>query len=342
MIRVLVVDDSALVQRMLAKELAKAGDIEVVGTAVDPYVARERLATLKPDVITLDIEMPRMDGLTFLEKLMAHHPLPVVVVSSLSQHQSPTALRALALGAVEVVPKPGSQFSTPNGDELVRAVRTAAAAKVRATPLAGGPAVKAPTILETTDKVIALGASTGGPRALEIVLKRMPAACPGIVIAQHMPEYFTAQFASRLNAECPMEVREAKDGDVLVSGLALLAPGGSHLVLVRSGGRYVVHLKDGPPVHFQKPAVDVLFHSVARAAGANAVGAILTGMGQDGAAGLLAMRQAGAFTAAESERTATVYGMPKVAAETGAACEVVDLEDVAGALLSHLSPAGTR
>ncbi len=343
MIRVLVVDDSALVQRVLTKELTKAGDIEVVGTAVDPYVARDRIAALKPDVVTLDIEMPRMDGLTFLEKLMAHHPLPVVIVSSLSQRQSPTALRALALGAVEVVAKPGSQFSTPDGDELVRAVRIAAGAKVRPTTVAvDRPPVKAPTIFETTDKVIAIGASTGGPRAIEAVLKGLPAACPGIVIAQHMPAYFTSQFAERLNTESPMEVREAKDGDILVPGLALLAPGGVHMVLVRSGGRYVTHLKDGPPVHYQKPAVDVLFHSVARCAGNNAAGAVLTGMGQDGAAGLLAMREAGAYTVAESEHTSTVYGMPRAAAETGAACDVLDLEDVAQALLTRLAPSAAR
>jgi two-component system chemotaxis response regulator CheB len=263
-------------------------------------------------------------------------------VSSLSQHQSPAALRALALGAVDVVPKPGTQFSSPNGDDLVRAVRGAAAAKVRPLAAAAARTTAAPTPLETTDKVIAIGSSTGGPRAVEVVLKGLPAACPGIVIAQHMPAYFTGQFAERLNAECPMEVREAKDGDVLVPGLALIAPGGTHLVLQRSGGRYVAHLKDGPPVHFQKPAVDVLMHSVARCAGSNAVGAVLTGMGADGAAGLLAMRQAGAYTVAESERTATVYGMPKAAADQGACVEVADLEHIPNLLLSHLCAAGAR
>jgi two-component system chemotaxis response regulator CheB len=344
-IRVLIVDDSALVRKILSDELGKHPDIDVVGTAIDPYVAREKIVRLRPDVITLDVEMPRMDGLSFLAKLMRHFPIPTIVVSSLTPKNSETAVRALSLGAVDVIAKPGSAFSTSGiGDELARAVRTAAAAKVRpATEAAVGPAaagaVASGAHLETTHKVLAVGASTGGTQAIESVLRALPANAPGTVIVQHMPEHFTAAFARRLNGLCAMEVREACDGDFVVPGLALIAPGNRHMVLQRSGARYVARVKDGPPVHHQRPAVDVLFQSAARHAGKNAIGVLLTGMGADGAKGLLAMREAGAHTIAQDEVTSVVFGMPKEAIKLGAACEVVGLPDVHDAILRALSRA---
>ncbi|HEU4630511.1 MAG TPA: chemotaxis response regulator protein-glutamate methylesterase [Gemmatimonadaceae bacterium] len=361
MIRVLVVDDSALVRRVLSDELAKQGDIEVVGTAIDPYAAREQIVRLRPDVVTLDIEMPRMDGISFLAKLMKHYPLPVVVVSSLAPQHSATAVRALALGAVEVVAKPGSALSTPDvAGELARAIRHAASVKavllarsdapvVRGAPPehhdpAGGPGGHHPSDasvttlprLRTTHRVLAIGASTGGTQAVERLLRALPADAPGTVIAQHMPEHFTAAFASRLDGLCAMEVREARDQDPVVPGVALVAPGNRHLLLQASGARYVVRVKDGPPVHHQRPAVDVLFQSVARAAGPNAVGVILTGMGADGAKGLLAMREAGARTIAQDEASCVVFGMPKEAIRLGAAGAVLPLDAIAPAALRAL------
>jgi two-component system chemotaxis response regulator CheB len=340
MIRVLIVDDSALVRKILSDELGKHPDIEVVGTAVDPYVAREKLERLRPDVLTLDVEMPRMDGLSFLEKLMRRAPTPTVVVSSLAQEHSETAVRALALGAVAVVAKPGSSYSAAGlGAELARAVRAAAQSRVAA--LAGPTAVApraargAPAAAHT---VVAIGASTGGTQAIEHVLRALPADAPGTLIVQHMPAHFTAAFARRLDGVCAMEVREARDGDVVTRGLALIAPGGRHLVLQRESTRCVARVKDGPPVHHQRPAVDVLFQSVARAAGRDAVGVLLTGMGADGAKGLLAMREAGARTMAQDEATSVVFGMPKEAIKLGAADAVVALADVPGAILR--APAG--
>jgi two-component system chemotaxis response regulator CheB len=340
-IRVLIVDDSALVRKILGEELARHADIEVVGTAPDPYVAREKIARLRPDVLTLDVEMPRMDGLSFLAKLMRHFPLPVVVVSSLTPRNSETAIRALALGAVDVIGKPGSSLAAAGVvDELARAVRTAAAARVprRPEPAAAaaaaarpGAAAPPPALavdLVTTHKVLAIGASTGGTQAIESVLRALPANAPGTVIVQHMPEHFTAAFAKRLDGLCPMNVREAQDGDAVVPGVALIAPGGRHMVLQRSGARYVARIKDGPPVHHQRPAADVLFQSVARHAGRNAVGVILTGMGADGAKGLLAMREAGAHTIAQDEASCVVFGMPKEAIKLGAACQVAPLADI--------------
>lgn len=345
MIRVLIVDDSALVRRVLTEELSRYDDIEVVGTAVDPYVAREKILRLRPDVITLDVEMPRMDGLSFLEKLMRHYPIPVVIVSSLTPKNSEAAMRALALGAVEVISKPGSMFSTPDvGRELVHAIRAAAAARVRNAmqepEIANGTA--APIQLATTHKVLAIGASTGGPRAIETVLRGLPADAPGTVVVQHMPEKFTASFAERLDQVCAMEVREARDGDGVVPGVALIAPGNRHMVLQKDGARYVVRIKDGPPVHHQRPSVDVLFVSVARAAGRNAIGMLLTGMGSDGARGLLAMRESGATTLAQDESTAVVFGMPKEAIRLGAADHVLPLPQMAPMVLRLLSSGGAR
>ena len=334
MIRVLVVDDSALVRKVLSEELSRFDDIEVVGTAPDPYVAREKLLTLNPDVITLDIEMPRMDGLSFLAKLMEHRPTPVVIVSSVAQEHSETAMRALALGAVDVVSKPGSAYSVPEvATTLVRAIRAAAVAKVRAPAPIMAPAVRPVPFETTTNRIVAIGASTGGTIAIERVLRAMPAQSPGIVIVQHMPRHFTKAFADRLNTLCPMEVREAQDGDAVVPGLALIAPGDNHMLLQRDGARYVVSVKDGPRVHHQRPAVDVLFHSVARCAGRNAVGALLTGMGIDGAKGMLAMRESGAHTIAQDEASCVVFGMPSEAIRIGGASEVLPLDAIGGALV---------
>jgi two-component system chemotaxis response regulator CheB len=343
MIRVLIIDDSAVVRRVLTEELSRFDDIEVVGAAADPYVARDKIAALRPDVLTLDVEMPRMDGLTFLAKLMEHFPLPTVVVSSLTPANSEAALRALDLGAVEVVSKPSSSFTVPDGQRLARAVRAAAVARIRPSPAAthaerGAPRAAAHlTQLLTTHRVLAMGASTGGTKAIEVVLRDLPATTAGTVIVQHMPVQFTAAFASRLNSVCAMEVREARDDDVLVPGVALIAPGGQHMLLQRSGSRFQVRVKHGPPVHFQRPSVDVLFHSVAAAAGRNAVGVLLTGMGADGAKGLLAMRTSGAHTMAEDERTCVVYGMPKEAIRLGAAAQVVPLPETANAIVRALT-----
>jgi two-component system chemotaxis response regulator CheB len=322
MTRVLIVDDSAVVRKVLAEALSKYADIEVIGSAVNPYVARDKIVKLRPDVITLDVEMPRMDGLSFLAKLMKHYPLPVVIVSSLTPQNSEAAIQALALGAVEVICKPGTQYSVPDvARDLVRAIRAAAMARLPK----GRPAPQAPLVttvapalhLETTHKVLAIGASTGSTNAIAAVLHGLPAAAPGTVIVQHMPAHFTAAFAKRLNQECRMEVREARDSDPVVPGVALLAPGNQHMLLQQSGARYLVHLKDGPPVHYQRPSVDVLFHSVARSAGRNAVGVLLTGMGADGAKGLLAMRESGAYTLVEDEATCVVFGMPQEAIKLG-------------------------
>ena len=335
MIRVLVVDDSAVVRRVLSDALSAAAGIEVVGTAVDPYAAREKIASLRPDVLTLDIEMPRMDGLTFLEKLMAAHPMPVVVVSSLTPVSSPMAFRALELGAVGVVCKPGSQFSIPDvARDIVHQVRAAFLARVK-TPL---PRVRREVVAKaaegtfvTTRKLLAIGASTGGPRAIEDVLSALPPAGPGTVIVQHMPAQFTAEFAKRLNGICAMRVAEATDGEEVLAGKALIAPGGRHMLLQRVGATYVVRLKDMPAVNHHRPSVDVMMHSVAKAAGANAVGVILTGMGADGAKGLLAMREAGAYTIAQDEETSIVFGMPKEAAAVGGASDVLPLDKIARA-----------
>ncbi len=347
MIRVLVVDDSALVRKLLTEELSRYDDIEVVGTAVDPYVAREKIVTLKPDVITLDVEMPRMDGLSFLVKLMKHYPVPVIIVSSLTPKNSDAAIRALSLGAVDVIAKPGSAMSVPDiSRQLVQSIRAASRAKLvkrtdTAASAAAAPFVTrgAPVLagLSMTHKVIALGASTGGTQALETVLTTLPPAMPGIVICQHMPEKFTASFADRLNSVCAIEVREAKDGDVVIPGVALIAPGNFHMMLTLSGAQYQVRVKDGPRVHHQRPAVDVLFSSVAKYAGRNAVGAIFTGMGADGAKGLLQMREAGAHTIAQDEASCVVFGMPKEAIKLGAAAEILPLDQIAVALQSSVA-----
>ena len=340
-IKVLVVDDSAVVRRIFTKELSKYDGIEIVGGAIDPYVAREKILRLKPDVITLDIEMPRMDGLSFLAKLMKYYPLPVIICSSLAPEKSPTALRALQMGAVEVISKPASRFSTPDILRMVRAIRAASQARVQKQLPANGEQAQLHSHdlsqLETTHKILAIGASTGGTVAIEKVLRGLPPNMPGTVLVQHMPADFTTSFAERLDRVCRMRVREARDGDTLVPGLALLAPGNRHMLLMRSGARYYVQIKDGPPVHHQRPAVDVLFYSVARQAGTNAVGVILTGMGADGAKGMLAMRESGAITLAQDEASCVVFGMPKEAIQTGAAEQVVPLDCMPKSILDALS-----
>jgi two-component system chemotaxis response regulator CheB len=348
MIRVLVVDDSAVVRKVITDELARYSDIQIVGTAVDPYVARDKIVELRPDVVTLDLEMPRMDGLSFLAKLMKHLPTPVVVLSSLTPRNSELALKALDLGAVEVLCKPGAAYSTKDiAQPLANAIRSAAAAKLPKAPLEAAPPGGRPALenllVQTTHKVIAIGASTGGTKAIEAVLTGMPATAPGIVIVQHMPENFTTSFAKRLDEVCALEVREARDNDHVVPGVALLAPGNHHMVLARSGGTYLVRIKEGPRVHYQRPSVDVLFHSVAQTAGRNAVGAILTGMGADGAKGLLAMRANGAHTLAQDEASCVVFGMPKEAIKMGAAAEVIPLGHMSQAIIQAvLGPSNVR
>jgi two-component system chemotaxis response regulator CheB len=345
--RVLIVDDSAVVRKILSQELSRYRDIEIVGTAADPYVARDKIISLKPDVITLDLEMPRMDGLSFLARLMKYYPLPVVVLSSLTPKNSETALKALELGAVEVLCKPGAAYTA--GDvsrNLANAIRAAAAARM---PAPGRPPETRPAVRPvsqsrvrlkvTTRKVIAIGASTGGTKAIEAILRAMPLTAPGIIIVQHMPEHFTTAFARRLHELCDIEVREAANGDRVLPGRALVAPGNRHMLLNRAGGSYTVQIRDGVPVYYQRPSVDVLFHSVARHAGKNAVGVILTGMGADGARGLLAMRQAGARTLAQDEESCIVFGMPKEAIRLGAVEEVAAPPGMARRIIDVLEEA---
>lgn len=343
-IKVLIVDDSAIVRKVLTDALSGESDIEVVGTAPDPYVARDKILALKPDVLTLDIEMPRMDGVTFLKKLMHYRPMPVIVISSLGVASSRTALQALEAGAIDVLAKPG-------GPQSVGELRLSVAAKIRAARIARVPSSKpmppvapqasvsstipVPSPAFSSSAVIAIGASTGGTEAIRTVLAALPANCPGIVIAQHIPAVFSRSFANRLNELCAIQVREAQDGDRVETGLALVAPGNFHMLLRRASSGYKVEIKDGPLVCYQRPAVDVLFHSVADSAGPNAVAAILTGMGSDGVQGLLAMKKAGARTIAQDEETCVVFGMPKEAIKAGAADQVLPLPSIADALLAH-------
>lgn len=339
-IRVLVVDDSAIVRKVFSTELSREEDIEVVGTAPDPFVARDKILKLEPDVVTLDIEMPRMDGITFLRKLMRYHPIPVIIVSSLTQSGSKLALEALSIGALEVISKPSTAYSV--GDmslQLADKIRAVASVRVKRKegdalkPTSGTTEPPVRFLAETTNKIIAIGASTGGAEALRAVLTRMPVNSPGIVVVQHMPAQFTASFAERLDSLCEIKVKEAEDGDSVSNGLALIAPGNFHMLLKRSGARYYVNVKTGPLVHHQRPAVDVLFQSVSQYAGSNAIGIILTGMGADGAVGLKSMKEAGAGTIAQDQASCVVFGMPKVAIETGAVDKVVSLDKVARAAL---------
>lgn len=340
--RVLIVDDSAIVRKVLSKELGAKPGIEVVGTATDPYVARDKIVYLKPDVITLDVEMPRMDGITFLKKLMTYYPLPVIVVSSLTAKGSRMAMDAFAAGALEVVSKPGSAYSVGEmASDLAMKIKNVDGARltpVRRPPPQNGQVTASYALSATTNKIIALGASTGGTEAIRRVLTRLPASSPGLVIVQHMPAQFTAQFARRLDGLCQIRVKEAADGDTVTNGLALIAPGNFHMMLRRSGARYFVRVKTGPMVHHQRPAVDVLFTSVAQFAGANALGIILTGMGADGAAGIRAMKGAGSYNIAQDEKSSVVYGMPKEAAKTGCVDLNLDIDAIAPAAIKHFCP----
>ncbi|MEN6331176.1 MAG: chemotaxis response regulator protein-glutamate methylesterase [Smithella sp.] len=330
-IKVLIVDDSAIVRKIFSEELSKYPDIEVIGAAPDPYVARDKIISLKPDVITLDIEMPRMDGLTFLKKLMKYYPVPTIIVSSLTSKGGKLTLEAMDIGAVDVIGKPGTAYSV--GDmsvQLVEKIRAASRVTLTKREIAqdANNAEQEPikALSQTTNKIIAIGASTGGTEALKKVLVKMPPNSPGIIIVQHMPANFTKAFASRLNDICQISVKEAEDNDSVIPGTALVAPGNFHMILRRSGARYYVEIKTGPMVHHQRPAVDVLFKSTAQYAGANAIGVILTGMGADGAAGLLEMKKKGAGTIAQDEKSCIVFGMPKEAIKLGAADKVVSLE----------------
>ncbi|WP_435052252.1 protein-glutamate methylesterase/protein-glutamine glutaminase [Geoanaerobacter pelophilus] len=346
-IKVLIIDDSAVIRALLTEILNEAPDIEVVGSAPDPIFAKNKIISLMPDVITLDVEMPRMDGLTFLEELMRTNPLPVVMVSSLTQKACNTTLRALELGAIDYVTKPSIDISeglADLGNEIVRKVKIAAKARVRrstlpiAQPAAPRPAVSSldTSKMATTDKLIAIGASTGGTQAITEVIMGMPESVAGIVIVQHMPPLFTKSFAVRLNDMARVQVKEAEHGDRVLRGTAYIAPGGKHMAVRRNGAMYYIELSDGPPVNYVKPAVDILFRSVALHAGRNAVGAVLTGMGEDGARGLKEMRDRGAVTFAQDEATSVVFGMPKKAIEMGAAERVLPLPQIARALMDAI------
>lgn len=339
MIKVLIVDDSAVVREIFTTELSKDNELEVVGTAIDPYIARDKIVKLQPHVITLDIEMPRMDGITFLRKLMKFQPLPVIIVSSLTPRGSQLAMEALNAGAVEVLCKPGAAYTV--GDmsvELIDKIKSAAAIDMTrwtkiATQVAEQP--QRLSVIKMTNKVVAIGASTGGTQALQSVLSTMPTNAPGIVIVQHMPEHFTTSFAQRLNELCAIEVKEAENGDSVVNGKALIAPGNKHMLLRRSGAKYYVEVKTGPLVSRHRPSVEVLFNSVAQSAGQNAVGVIMTGMGADGADGMLKMKENGAITIAQDEASCVVFGMPKEAIKRGGVDHIVSLNKIPESILLY-------
>lgn len=352
-IKLLIVDDSAVVRQTLTSIFSSDPQIEVVGTASDPYFAAQKIQKEVPDVITLDIEMPRMDGLTFLKKIMSQHPIPVVIISSLSVAGTETAMRALEYGAVEIITKPQldtRRFFEESRIRLCDVVKAAAQARLKKIAPGISPAsikvvpkysadvvIPAQThnlsMIKTTEMVVAIGASTGGTEALRELLEALPADCPGIVIVQHMPEVFTRSFANRLNELCKINVKEAENGDSVIRGLALIAPGNKHTLLKRSGARYYVEVKDGPLVNRHRPSVDVLFRSTARYAGRNAMGIILTGMGADGAKGLLEMKEAGARTVAQDEQSCVVFGMPKEAIKLDAAQKILPLNQIAAQVI---------
>lgn len=344
-IKVLIVDDSAIVRKVFSEELSKEKGIKIVGTAPDPYVARDKIVKLKPDVITLDVEMPRMDGITFLKKLMKYYPLPVIIVSSLTPKGGKMALEAIESGAIEVLAKPGSSYSI--GDmscQLADKIRAAAHARIprvkenRASTSSDDTrvVVASKALKKTSNKVIVIGASTGGTEALKRVLTKLPYTSPGVLVVQHMPPQFTTAFAERLNSLCQINVKEAEDGDTIVPGKALIAPGNYHMLLRRSGARYYVLIKDGPMVCHQRPSVDVLFNSVAEYAGANVVGVILTGMGSDGAGGMLKMKEAGARNIAQDEASCVVFGMPREAIKSGGVDKVVSLDRIAQEIINSV------
>jgi two-component system chemotaxis response regulator CheB len=337
-IKVLIVDDSALVRRLLTEMLSSDPSITVLGAAHDAYDAREKIKALNPDVLTLDVEMPRMDGVTFLRNLMRLRPMPVIMVSSLTEKGAEVTLDALSIGAVDYLPKPKIDLAATLADykeELIAKVRAAASARLRATPAPASASADAILAkrdtqrqLRTTERIIAIGASTGGTEAIKEVLIRLPPDTPGILITQHIPKLFSGAFARRMNACSQVSVCEAEDGQQVLRGHAYIAPGDQHLLLVRDGARYVCRLDEGPPVNRHKPSVDVLFRSVAQQAGRNAIGVILTGMGKDGALGLKEMRDAGGRTVAQDEATSIVWGMPGEAVAVGGAADVLPLGDI--------------
>ncbi len=345
-IRVLIVDDSASVRQMLTQILESDPGIEVVGVAGDPYIAVQRISENPPDVITLDVEMPRMDGLTFLDRIMSQHPIPTVICSTLTEAGSDIALQALERGAVDIITKPRvgtREFFEESRLRICETIKSAARARLRKLrinrPAPVAPKLTAdavldrptahPTVIQTTEKVVVVGASTGGTEALREFLEAMPADCPGIAIVQHMPEHFTARFAERLNQLCRLTVKEATGGDSVIRGQALIAPGNRHLLMKRSGARYYVELNDGPLVSRHRPSVDVLFRSAARYAGRNVVGVIMTGMGDDGSKGMLEMKQAGAVNIAQDEDSCIVFGMPAEAIKLGGVDRVLPLDRIA-------------
>ncbi|WP_462325048.1 protein-glutamate methylesterase/protein-glutamine glutaminase [Desulfoplanes sp.] len=349
-LKVLVVDDSALVRSAIKELLESDPHIEVVGTAADPFAAAKRLSQIVPDVITLDVEMPRMDGLTFLRKIMTQHPIPVVMCSSLTIKGTDTLIKALEYGAVDVIEKPKlgtKKFFEDSRIQIIDTIKAAAKAAVKPKrnlpDIAPEPKLSADAVisstakksfsLQTTEKVVIVGASTGGTEALRIFLQALPHDCPAIAIVQHMPEMFTASFAKRLDEICTISVKEAEDNDTLLRGHALIAPGNRHMLLNRSGTRYYVSMKDGPLVQRHRPSVDVLFRSAARYAGPNGIGVIMTGMGDDGAAGMKEMFDAGAMTIAQDEASCVVFGMPKEAIKTGGVHKILSLQKIAPAIL---------
>ncbi|WP_028972620.1 protein-glutamate methylesterase/protein-glutamine glutaminase [Spirochaeta cellobiosiphila] len=346
-IRVLIVDDSAVVRQTLSSIIEEDSDFEVVGTAADPYIAAKKLASVLPDVMTLDIEMPRMDGLTFLRKIMSQHPIPVIICSSKTEKGSNNAFTALELGAVDIITKPKlgtKQFFEESKVRILDVLRAAAISKLKKISVKQNVSIepqpkltadavlsigKAPLSIDTTEKIIAVGASTGGTEALRQFLEELPIDSPGIVIVQHMPEKFTKAFADRLNITCKITVKEAENNDSVLPGQALIAPGNKHMLLKRSGARYYVETKEGPLVSRHRPSVDVLFRSVASYAGKNAIGVIMTGMGDDGARGMKEMHDHGAYTIAQDEKTCVVFGMPKEAIAANAVDNVLPLEKIA-------------
>ena len=355
-IKVMIVDDSALVRQVVSEALTREPGIEVIATASDPVFAIEKLRQKWPDVIVLDIEMPRMDGISFLRKIMTERPTPVIICSSLAENGAQATFDAMAAGAVSIITKPKAglkSFLLDASNDIVQAVRTAVHANLRALPrgntVAATPnfnrpklsadvllSATAPTAMaRTTDQLIAIGTSTGGTQALEAVLTRLPATCLGIVIVQHMPEKFTAMFAERLNGLCAIEVKEGQNGDRVIPGRALIAPGGKHMMLKRNGAQYVVEVVDGPLVNRHKPSVDVLFRSVAKFAGSNALGIIMTGMGDDGARGMKEMHDAGAQTIAQDEASCVVFGMPKEAIKLGGVDQVIPLNKIPDAMFAY-------
>jgi len=347
-IGVLIIDDSAVVRQVLAEIISADPELEVIGVAADPFIAAERMKTVIPDVITLDVEMPRMDGITFLQRIMNQHPIPVVICSSLTGQGSETALKALESGAVEIIEKPRlgtRQYLEESRLRICSALKAASQARLKRVPVNFSPVIpkltadavmvktKSDAMIRTTENVVVCGASTGGTEALRVFLEALPADSPAVVIVQHMPEHFTSAFANRLDGICRISVKEAENNDSVIPGRALIAPGNSHILLKRSGARYFVEVKDGPLVCRHRPSVDVLFRSAARYAGKNAVGVIMTGMGDDGARGMLELKEAGAKTIAQDEATSIVFGMPCEAIRLGGVDQILPLHGISAAVL---------